>query len=396
MNKIIIILILIIIFVTIQIFKFQLYLMLIFNKGIINPDRFWWHISDILLDKHDFINFVKSYEYGKHIKNIFGYNINIVNSLNDIRFILNNSPNRYKRGNIKYNFLKKMMKHNIGITYDTEEWIQLRKQNEYVLSTQFIKSNIITNLTDIIINETNKISLYNSFKSFETLAKNITKIILFGHTDVSDDIFTIIETPSYFEINSDKENNHYEILRNIINNTKINENSLLGRFSEITNIKSDVSLDQIPHWIFPIRNTIILTLPKLLKFDSIYNVDVPVRNKILEIVRLYNQVMTLFRLDSETNEEYLIFIQMFLRNEKYFENPHAYRPERWNDPNLENQYYSLMFSQGPQICPGKNIIIHILTILYEQIKIKFYSSIELNIDDLPDNINPFTFFDKKL
>ena len=123
------------------------------------------------------------------IKNIFGYNINIVNSLNDIRFILNNSPNRYKRGNIKYNFLKKMMKHNIGITYDTEEWIQLRKQNEYVLSTQFIKSNIITNLTDIIINETNKISLYNSFESFETLAKNITKIILFGHTDVSDDIF---------------------------------------------------------------------------------------------------------------------------------------------------------------------------------------------------------------
>jgi hypothetical protein len=365
---------------------------MIFNKGIINPDRFWWNLSDKILDKHDFINFVKSYESGKYIKNIFGYNINIVNSLSDIEFILNNSPNRFKRGNIKYNFLKKMMKHNIGIIYDTKKWIELRKQNEYVLSTQFIKSNIITNLTNNMVDEINKISLYNSFESFENLANNITKIILFGHTAVSDDIFFLIETPSYFEINSDKENNHYEILRDIINNTKINDFSLLGKFRQIIDITTDISLDQIPHWIFPIRNTIISTLPKLLKFDSIYNVNVPVRNKILEIVRLYNQVVTLFRLDSFTNEEYVIFIQMFLRNEKYFENPHAYRPERWNDKNLENQYYSLMFSQGPQICPGKNIIIHILTILYEHIKNKFYSPIKLDINDLPDSINPFTFF----
>ena len=393
MNKItILFFILFIIFVTIQVFKFQLYLFMIFNKGIINPDRFWWNLSDKILDKHDFINFVKSYESGKYIKNIFGYNINIVNSLSDIEFILNNSPNRFKRGNIKYNFLKKMMKHNIGIIYDTKKWIELRKQNEYVLSTQFIKSNIITNLTNNMVDEINKISLYNSFESFENLANNITKIILFGHTAVSDDIFFLIETPSYFEINSDKENNHYEILRDIINNTKINDFSLLGKFRQIIDITTDISLDQIPHWIFPIRNTIISTLPKLLKFDSIYNVNVPVRNKILEIVRLYNQVVTLFRLDSFTNEEYVIFIQMFLRNEKYFENPHAYRPERWNDKNLENQYYSLMFSQGPQICPGKNIIIHILTILYEHIKNKFYSPIKLDINDLPDSINPFTFF----
>jgi len=367
--------------------------MLIFNKGIINPNKLWYTISDIILDKHDFINFVLSYESGEYTKNIFGYNIIIINKLEDVKFLLDNSPQRFKRGNIKYIFLKKMMEHNIGITYDTEKWLDLRKQNEYVLSTQYMKSDLIINLKKDIVNICNKIDLYNSYDSFQILGKNITKLLLFGHTNTSDDIFSIIETPSYFEMSSDKKNNHYEILRNIITNTEILDNSLLGKFREITDITTDISLDQIPHWIFPIFNSITLSLPRLIKIDSYYkNDDIKIRNKILEITRLYNQVVTLFRLDSITNQEYLIFIQMFLRNKKYFENPHQYKPERWNNKNLENEYYSLMFSQGPQICPGKNIIIQLLEILYINIKDKFYSPIELNINDLHGGINPFTFF----
>lgn len=387
--------IIIIIFITIQIFKFQLYLMLIFNKGIINPNKLWWKLNDMIIDKHDFTNFILSYETGEHIKNIFGYNIIIINRIEDIKFLLENSPKRFKRGNIKYNFLKKMMEHNIGIIYDTQEWHYLRQQNEHVLSTQYMKSNIVTNLKQDIQNICNMIEKYDNLDKFIILAKNITKLILFGHIDVSDDIFTIIETPSYFEINKNTQNNHYEILRNIINKTEIHDNSLLGEFKRITNINTDISIDQIPHWIFPIYNTIILTLPRLIKINSYYNDDnIPIRNKILEITRLYNQVMTLFRLDAETNKEYLIFIQMFLRNKKYFENPHSYKPERWNDKNLEYQYYSLMFSQGPQICPGKNIILQILELLFINIKDKFYSPIVLDINDLPDGLNPFSFFDK--
>ena len=381
----------------IHIFKFQLYLILIFNKGIINPNKIWYEIADIILNKHDFINFVLNYEIGEHKKNIFGYEINLINKLEDVKFLLNNSPMRFKRGNIKYNYLKKMMKHNIGITYDTEKWIELRKQNEYVLSTQYMKSNLILNLTHLIEKICNKIEIYDSYESFQFLGKNITKLLLFGHTNVTDDIFLMVETPSYFEMNSDKKNNHYEILKNIIQNTEILENSLLGKFKNIIDITTDISLDQIPHWIFPIFNAITLSLPRLLKIDSYYknnDVDVKIRNKILEITRLYNQVVTLFRLDSNTNKEYLIFIQMFLRNKKYFESPHSYKPERWNNKNLESEYYSLMFSQGPQICPGKNIIIQLLEVLYINIRDKFYSPIELDINDLPDNINPFNFFNK--
>jgi hypothetical protein len=384
--------ILIVIIISIQVFKFQLYLMLIFNKGIINPNKTWYQIADIILDKHDFTNFVLSYESGEHKKNIFGYNINIVNKIDDIKNLLNNSPTRFKRGNIKYNFLKKMMEHNIGITYDTQKWLDLRKQNEYVLTTQYIRSNIIIDLTNNINDICNMIETYDSYEKFINLAKNITKLLLFGHIDVSDDIFSLIDTPSYFEINSDKKNNHYEILRNIISKTKIHENSLLGKFRNITDITTDISLDQIPHWIFPVYNSIILTLPRLIKIDSYYKDNTKIRNKILEITRLYNQVVTLFRLDSKTNQEYLIFIQMFLRNNKYFKNPHQYNPKRWENTYLEYEYYSLMFSQGPQICPGKNIILHLLEILFIQIKDKYYSPIKLDINDLPDSLNPFTFF----
>jgi hypothetical protein len=366
--------------------------MLIFNKGIINPNKTWYQIADIILDKHDFTNFVLSYESGEHKKNIFGYNINIVNKIDDIKNLLNNSPTRFKRGNIKYNFLKKMMEHNIGITYDTQKWLDLRKQNEYVLTTQYIRSNIIIDLTNNINDICNMIETYDSYEKFINLAKNITKLLLFGHIDVSDDIFSLIDTPSYFEINSDKKNNHYEILRNIISKTKIHENSLLGKFRNITDITTDISLDQIPHWIFPVYNSIILTLPRLIKIDSYYKDNTKIRNKILEITRLYNQVVTLFRLDSKTNQEYLIFIQMFLRNNKYFKNPHQYNPKRWENTYLEYEYYSLMFSQGPQICPGKNIILHLLEILFIQIKDKYYSPIKLDINDLPDSLNPFTFF----
>ena len=83
---------------------------------------------------------------------------------------------------------------------------------------------------------------------------------------------------------------------------------------------------------------------------------------------------------------------MFLRDPKYFQNPNKYDPTRWNDKNLEFQMYSLMFSQGPQICPGKNLILFLLEILFIKVKPFFISQKTLNINDLPDSLNPFDLF----
>ena len=54
--------------------------------------------------------------------------------------------------------------------------------------------------------------------------------------------------------------------------------------------------------------------------------------------------------------------------------------------------YSLMFSQGPQICPGKNLIIHLMVIMFDAIKPLFKSNKFVDVDDLPDSLNPFNLF----
>ena len=113
---------------------------------------------------------------------------------------------------------------------------------------------------------------------------------------------------------------------------------------------------------------------------------------MLETLRLYNPVTTIFRKDINTNEEILIITQMIIRDKKYFENPHSFKPERFNDKKLEYQSYCLMFSQGPQICPGKNFILYLIEILFDTIKPIFHSDVELYCNDLPDSINPFELF----
>jgi hypothetical protein len=51
-----------------------------------------------------------------------------------------------------------------------------------------------------------------------------------------------------------------------------------------------------------------------------------------------------------------------------------------------------MFSQGPQICPGKNLILYLLEFLFDLIRPIFNSNKKLNCDYLPDSLNPFELF----
>ena len=83
---------------------------------------------------------------------------------------------------------------------------------------------------------------------------------------------------------------------------------------------------------------------------------------------------------------------MFLRDPTYFPNPHEYNPNRWYDKNLEFKVYNLIFSQGPQICPGKNLILFLLEILFTNIQPIFKSKKKLDLHDLPDSLNPFDLF----
>lgn len=394
---IIIFLVIIIIICLIYIYKFYINIFILISRGIITPNEFWWTINDLFISKHEITDSLDKYRIGNHEISILGNKFTIVNNIDEVRHILENSPKIFKRGKIKYNFFKVLMPHNIGIIYETDKWRKLRDINENILGTNHIKYDLITNLNNQIISIVNCNTKYSTRNDYVCLGKNITKLIVFGNIDVSDKIFDLIKTPSFFELifNSDNnDDNCYAEWKKLLETSKIDNISLVGKLKESYNILDEEIIDQIPHWIFPMFGSISITLPRLLLLDSLYenNTDVPIRNKILETLRLYNPVITLFRLNSETNKEYLIFVQMFLRDPKYFPNPNKYDPTRWNDKNLEFQMYSLMFSQGPQICPGKNLILFILEILFIQVKPLFRSKKILNINDLPDSLNPFDLF----
>ena len=402
--RLIILLILILFFI--KIFKVYFILLIILNRGIIVQNNFWWKISDIILPhyNHRYDNILDEYRNGTHYINLIKIKFRVINDINEINKILYNSPIRYRTGYIKYNYFKNFMPYNIGVIAQSDDksvirWQQMRKFNEHILDTGITYSQIIDNykkqIIDICLKTANIMPMSREY--FEEIGKKIVKLLLFGHTNVSDIILPdnkLFPLPNIFSLlfNDDSVLSNKKKWKKIIKSTYINPISLIGKIKNLDDDNLEV-FEQIPHWIFPIYGTITSNLIRALLLDKNYNKkNIPTRNILLETMRLYNPVTTLFRKDINTNEEILIMTQMILRDKKYFNNPHSFYPERFNDKKLEYQIYSLMFSQGPQICPGKNFILYLIEILFDTIKPIFKSNKILDCYDLPDSLNPFDLF----
>ncbi len=385
-----------------NIIKIYIIFLLILNRGLIIPNKLWWSINDVILPNNKLDSVFDEYRYGTHYINLIVNKFRIINNINEVNTILYNSPIRYRTGFLKYNYFKNFMPKNIGVIARDDDntiirWKEMRKFNEHILDTTITYSQIITHHKDKIISICNNSEIPMSQEYFIDIAEQIVKLLLFGHTNVSNIIFPGSELyifPNIIEIlygNSSKVSTKNKWSK-IIENTHIEPISLLGRIKNLDDNILEVYY-QIPHWIFPIFGIITSTLIKSLLLDQNYNKDnIPTRNILLETLRLFNPVTTLFRKDIKNNEEILIIVQMILRDKQYFENPHSFRPERFNDIKLEHQTYCLMFSQGPQICPGKNFILYLCEILFNTIKPKFKSNKLLNCDHLPDTLNPFELF----
>ena len=397
-----IIFIIFLIILLIYIFRIYFAFIIIVNRGIIIPSKSWWKISNICLPDNTLHNIIKDYCTGRKYIDLFIAKFRVVNDIEEVKTILYNSNNYYRTGKIKNIFFKQLMPYNVGVTINDNNdsinlWKERREFNEKILDTKITHSIIINNYKEQI----KEICLKSKFikadcnEYFIYIANNIVKLLLCGHTDISDRVLPgsdlYIQADISKLLSNQKEHSKKKEWEEIIKNTKINSISLLGRINNLDDNILQV-YDQVPHWIFPMFGSIRLTLVRALLLDLNSCSNVPTRNIILETLRLYNPVITLFRKDINNNEELLIFIQMFLRNDKYFENPHSYLPERWNDHSLELQTYNLMFSQGPQICPGKNLILFLLEILFDLIKPIFNSNKKIDCNHLPDSLNPFELF----
>lgn len=395
---------------------------LIVNRGIFTTDCFWWKISDFLLKDASGINlyYKLKKKYGKMIKvNMAGENIYVVTDINYIAEILNNSPLIFGSGKLKRKMFGTFMEKNVGVSEGCP-WIQRRKITENTLDTN-IRHRYSQHYHEFIkhLFQTNKVPLAN--KDFNYFSKRLAMKIVFNEDEINEDIFKVFSEANSLkslifknrEINKSK---YLDYLKKHIKNP--NNKSLISIAGQYTN-NMDELIHHIPHWIFPIAGVIPTTFSRLLlllcnhpkKFQILIN-NIKLgkyeylRKCILETLRLNNPVVTTFRTLLKdyyfgkklykNGTQFLILNNPVLRNPDYFIEPNKYIPERWTK-DMEKSYYSIMFNQGPQMCPGKELVLQLLesfTINYLEYSnvLKYGHNIlkckKINITNIPQMMNP--------
>lgn len=391
---------------------------IIVQRGLIAQNCLWWSISDLF-------NVGSGIQLYQHFKNstdakvipkyMLGDKINIITDICFIKQILKQSPFPFGVGKHKYAFFQTFMELNVGVSEGCP-WKRRRVMNEQVLETDVLENVFQQYIWSTFDNETP-----TDFKSFSTCAKQISMKIVFGDDSASSKIFDMFKKSNSIlgivvgtidiPIETRSEYEQY-IIKNIQNPLP---NSLVSLIPKDTPLTLKEVLHQVPHWIFPINGIISVHLPRLLTvlsnaphivdniIHSNYNKEY-IRKCILEFFRLYNAVFSTFRTlltdysfdnsgryDYKKGDQFFISNTGVLREPKIFENPNAFIPERWN-PELEQSCYALMFNQGPQKCPGKELAIFIMMVGVDYFLRRYNGNITsntvLDISKMSETINP--------
>ncbi|MCP3660032.1 MAG: cytochrome P450 [Bacteroidetes bacterium] len=416
--------------------------MMILNRGILAPDCKWFAINDKLIKDKSGINIYEDIKkgYGKPIVsiNVLGKPINLIYDNSFIKQMLDQSPYIFGVGRLKKYIFRSFMKKNVGIS-EGKPWYNRRRLNDAVLC--FNKLHRYAPLYNNAIKQTlNKYGLPKNFDEFIKIGRKITSKIVFNVDLAPDYIFEIFSkanslkslTDEDFHIDEKTMSAYLNYLNKHIDNP--NPNSLIESavkyidYCPSSNACKSEIIYQIPHWIFPNMGVFISVIPRLLLFlanhpeelnkviEEIKNIDINnsqeiynlkyLRKCILESVRLNNIVVTLFRTllkdysfgkDSLGNEykfdkgtQFLILTNPILREPEKFKNPNKFIPSRWSS-DLENSYYAIMFGQGPQRCPGKEVAIFLMQSFVanylKNLNFKLKSS-KININYIEQMINP--------
>jgi hypothetical protein len=314
---------------------FNMYLLnLVFvSRGLITNNCKWWKFSDLFIKDaagHQLYTDHKE-KYGSiaPIK-MFGENIFLVTNPNYIKQILDNSPNTFDVGKIKFNFFKTFMAHNVGVSSGCP-WKKRRAMNEFALSTNFIpKFAPIYDLEirKILISEsglntkpnTKPNQIPNPIYDFDrmlNIGKQMVSKIIFGLDKIDDNIFKIFAEANTiwsilnksYQIDSNIKSIYEQFILNQIKNPI--KNSLVYESKLYLDNPTEI-LHQIPHYMFPILGLYPVAVSRLLTLlanhplilnklcEELSNATDPfkvemLRYCILETLRLNNPVTTTFR-----------------------------------------------------------------------------------------------------
>jgi cytochrome P450 len=141
-------------------------------------------------------------------------------------------------------------------------------------------------------------------------------------------------------------------------------------------------VDQIPQWLFALETTGIATFRTLallathpdhlatakaeVQRDESQRQHLPfLRACVLESLRLWTTTPVILRQstrevqwpdgDMGTGCGVLIYVPYFHRDEAHVPQAHSFAPERWLDPNDDEGWPLVPFSEGPVFCPGRQL-----------------------------------------
>lgn len=431
MNSITIIsLLIIIIFVIIGIYiynnwnaiRLSIVMYMTIGRGIIAPNCTGWHISKFLgIGTGNKLY----YDLKKNFKTVYSVKLlgqstitNIIFDINFIKQVLDNSPTIFGAGKIKYDFFKSFMKFNVGISEGCP-WKKRRALNEHVLVTD--KPHIYENLFETVIASELSKKLPNNFNEFSDLGKKLVMKFVFNEDEIFEPLFEMINAANSIssvatgqtKIDPILARKYYDYLNKHVDNP--NENCLMYLTKHQTIISNQELIHQIPHWIFPIMGIVTVHFPRFLAIltnhSNVMNKIVEtnydpsyLRKCVLELFRLNNAVNSTFRTllkdyqfddnhKFKKGDQFLILNGPVLRDPQVFKYPHKFIPDRWNS-DLEDSYYAIMFNQGPQRCPAKELSVFILThlvsnyIKFSRAKGVSIRTNKLNTNYISEAINP--------
>jgi len=345
--------------------------------------------------------------------------------IRDIGELLELSPNPFGPGMFKKNFFHSFMPTNVGISTNPE-WKYRREYNDLVLKTDQYHS--MNNIFDTYIQETFYRHHPTNFDEFTEVTRRLTSRIIFGTYEYNPIVYKIFKQAdsilsARFEVNTVNSadlQQYRSYLQHELEHPKPHTLLFLGHKYH-SMLPMEEVIDQIPHWIFPIAGLFNVHLPRLLVLlanhpearDRVFaeikegthdpQKESFIRKCILELFRLNNAVNSTFRGLTEsfqfTNSEkvfapgtqFVFFNNPVLRD--VFEDPNQFIPTRWN-PELEESIKALMFNQGNQRCPGKELVISLLTMglthYIQSNHYQFATNIQLNRNFIPYILNPCT------
>jgi cytochrome P450 len=412
-------------FLDLNTLKVNMIVFLTLRRGIISQNCFWWGVNDTFADSTGAEVYQILKKQDRFVKlNIFGKYIYLVTDIRDIARLLDLSPNPFGPGTFKHNFFDTFIPRNVGISVNPD-WKYKRDYNDKVLETD--RSHSMNPIFQTYIQEAFSNSNPKTFDEFTELTRRLTSKIIFGTFEYNPIIYKIFKQAdsilsARFNINTVNQNDLVEFREYLYSQLQSpSHNTLLELANKYHRmLPIDDVIDQIPHWIFPIAGLFSVHLPRLLvllanhpnelsnvveeiKEITVFTRESYIRKCILELFRLNNAVNSTFRglTESFTFEnspqtfepgtQFVFFNNPVLRD--VFEYPNEYKPARWNQE-LEESYKALMFNQGNQKCPGKELVLSLITMglrcYLETNNYTIRTNIKLDPSFIPYILNPCT------